>query len=102
MGQPWPQHQLQPRQQRPRRRGPAAQAKDAARRTAWFQDKEQQTEADMNAELCPDTETASATSVASSNELVDRFEAETLVSDISNVITSLMSDLTKKSYSLHL
>jgi hypothetical protein len=61
-----PQHHLQPRQQRPRRRrGPAARARDAARRTAWLQGKEQRAESeqnssDMNTEICPDTETVSA------------------------------------------
>ena len=43
----------------------------------------------MNTEICLDTETVSATSAASSNELEERIERETLNSDISNDIPQL-------------
>ena len=36
-----PQHHQEPVHQRPRRRGPSAKARDAARRTAWLQKKEE-------------------------------------------------------------
>jgi hypothetical protein len=64
------QQHLQPRQQRPRRRGPSARARDAARRTAWLQGKQQQEGAEATTGLCPDTETVSVTSTASSSEQI--------------------------------
>ena len=89
-----PQHHGQPRQQRPRRRGPAARSRDVARRTAWLQGKEQQAEvehnsSDMDTEIRPDTDTVSAKVTVSSNELVERFDVETLDSDTSDVIPQL-------------
>ena len=85
-----PQHHLQPRQRRPRRRGPAARARDVARRTAWLQGKEQQAEtvqnsSDTNLEICPDTTTVSG----SSSEMVEKSEADTSDSENSDVIPQL-------------
>ena len=84
----------QPRQQRPRRRGPAARARDVARCTAWLQGKGEQAEPEhnisfMNTEICPDTETVPEDSTESSNEFVERSETETLDSDYSDVIPQL-------------
>ena len=85
-----PHHHHHPRQQRPCRRGPAARARDVARRTAWLQGKEQQAETERNSseidtEIFPDTETVSSSRI----ELVERNEAETSDSDSSDVIPQL-------------
>ena len=85
-----PHHHVQPRLQRPRRRGPAARARDVARRTAWLQGKEQQAEAepnssDIDTEIFPDTDTVTS----SRSELVERSEVETSGSDSSVVIPQL-------------
>ena len=78
-----------PHQQHPRRCGPAARARDAARRETWLrkkQDGHQEEPAENDTvEICPDTETVSA----SSNDLVEVIEAETLDSDISDAIPQL-------------
>ena len=85
-----PQHHDHPRQQRPRRRGPADRARDVARCTAWLQGKEQQDEAEPNSrnidtEIFGDTETESA----SRSKLVERSAADTSDNDISDVIPQL-------------
>ena len=89
-----PQQHLQPRQQRPRRRGPAARVRDAARRAAWLQEKQQQCEAEPTSSekdtvICSDTETVSASIAASNTMLVENNEAETMDSDSSDVIPQL-------------
>ena len=85
-----PQHL--PHQGQPRRRGPSARARDSACRAAWLQKKhyeQQDPPAEQNTEISPDTETVSANPTASSNELVERVEAETEDSDLSDVIPQL-------------
>ena len=85
-----PQHL--PNQGHPRRRGPSARARDSARRAAWLKKKhyEQQVPpVEQNTEITPDTETVSANPTASSNELVERVEAETEDNDLSEVIPQL-------------
>ena len=89
-----PQHHLPPCQQRPRRRGPAARARDAARRTAWLQEKQQQGEAgiassETDTVICPDTETVSAASTDSNNKSVEMTEEDTSDSNTSDVIPQL-------------
>ena len=78
-----------PHQRHPRRRGPAARARDAARHETWLQKKQdgeqEETAENDTVEIGPDTETLSA----SSNDLVEMIEAETLDSDISDVIPQL-------------
>ena len=85
-----PQHL--PHQGHPRRRGPSARARDSARRAAWLQKKhyeQQDPPAEQSTEIIPDTETVSANPTASSNELVERVEADTEDSDLSDVIPQL-------------
>ena len=85
-----PQHL--PHQGHPRRRGPSARARDSARRAAWLQKKQyeqQDPPAEQSTEKIPDTETVSANPTASINELVERVEAETEDSDLSDVIPQL-------------
>ena len=88
---PGPDHSLHhyPHQRHPRRRGLTARARDAARLETWLrkkQDGHQEEPAENDTvEIGPDTETMSA----SSNELVEMIEAETLDNDISDVIPQL-------------
>ena len=85
-----PQHL--PHQGHPRRRGPSARVRDSARRAAWLQKKhyeQQDPPAEQSTEIIPDTETVSANPTASSNELVERVEADTEDSDLSDVIPQL-------------
>ena len=64
-----PQHHLQPRQRLPRRRGPAARARDEVRREAWLQEKEkvqQSAAADTDIVITPEVDKLTASNLDSS------------------------------------
>ena len=64
-------HQFKPQQQRPRRRGPAARARDATRREAWHLQRSQNKASDITAVEPPTESAVSYDTVTDSNVMLE-------------------------------